>query len=40
VDGWIGAADIRLTGQDLDEIAALIAKTKAGTGPADRPLAG
>jgi aryl-alcohol dehydrogenase-like predicted oxidoreductase len=37
VDGWIGAASIELTRPDLDEIAAAIARTKAGTGPA-RPV--
>jgi aryl-alcohol dehydrogenase-like predicted oxidoreductase len=35
VDGWIGAGGGRLTDNDLDEIAALIATTKAGKGPAD-----
>ncbi len=33
VDGWIGAADVRLTPADLEEIAALIARTGAGEGP-------
>jgi aryl-alcohol dehydrogenase-like predicted oxidoreductase len=33
VDGWIGAAAIELTRRDLDEIAAAIWDTKAGTGP-------
>jgi aryl-alcohol dehydrogenase-like predicted oxidoreductase len=33
VDGWIGAASIRLSRQDLDEIAAAIERTKAGAGP-------
>jgi aryl-alcohol dehydrogenase-like predicted oxidoreductase len=34
VDGWIGAASIALTEQDLDEIASAIRRTKAGAGPA------
>ena len=34
VDGWIGAASLKLTGQDLDEIAAAIERTGAGSGPA------
>jgi aryl-alcohol dehydrogenase-like predicted oxidoreductase len=34
VDGWIGAASIALTEQDLDEIASVIRRTKAGVGPA------
>jgi aryl-alcohol dehydrogenase-like predicted oxidoreductase len=33
VDGWIGAASLELTGTDLDEIAAAIRRTGAGTGP-------
>jgi aryl-alcohol dehydrogenase-like predicted oxidoreductase len=33
VDGWIGAASITLTQQDLDEIASAIQRTKAGAGP-------
>jgi aryl-alcohol dehydrogenase-like predicted oxidoreductase len=33
VDGWIGAASITLTQQDLDEIASAIRQTKAGAGP-------
>jgi aryl-alcohol dehydrogenase-like predicted oxidoreductase len=33
VDGWIGAASIALTEQDLDEIASAIVRTKAGAGP-------
>jgi aryl-alcohol dehydrogenase-like predicted oxidoreductase len=33
VDGWIGAASIALTEQDLDEIASAIRRTKAGAGP-------
>jgi len=33
VDGWIGAASLALTGTDLDEIAAAIGRTGAGTGP-------
>jgi aryl-alcohol dehydrogenase-like predicted oxidoreductase len=34
VDGWLGAGAVRLTGDDLDEIAAAIAASGAGTGPA------
>jgi aryl-alcohol dehydrogenase-like predicted oxidoreductase len=34
VDGWIGAASIALTAQDLDDIATAIRRTGAGTGPA------
>jgi aryl-alcohol dehydrogenase-like predicted oxidoreductase len=32
VDGWIGAASVILTQQDLDEIASSIERTKAGAG--------
>ena len=38
VDGWIGAADVRLEPEDLDEIAAAVQETGAGTGPS-RPAA-
>ncbi|RFU41462.1 aldo/keto reductase [Actinomadura logoneensis] len=34
VDGWIGAADVRLTRADIDEVADAITATGAGTGPA------
>jgi aryl-alcohol dehydrogenase-like predicted oxidoreductase len=34
VDGWLPAGLLVLTPDDLDEIAAAIAKTGAGTGPA------
>lgn len=34
VDGWVRAGEIALTGQDVDEIAAAIAETQAGSGPA------
>jgi aryl-alcohol dehydrogenase-like predicted oxidoreductase len=34
VDGWIGAAQLSLTSQDLDEIKAAIGRTAAGSGPA------
>jgi aryl-alcohol dehydrogenase-like predicted oxidoreductase len=34
VDGWIGAASIALTRQDLDEIGSAIRRTRAGAGPA------
>jgi aryl-alcohol dehydrogenase-like predicted oxidoreductase len=33
VDGWIGAASITLTQQDLNEIASAIQRTGAGAGP-------
>lgn len=33
VDGWVGAASLMLTGEDLKEIADAIARTGAGTGP-------
>jgi aryl-alcohol dehydrogenase-like predicted oxidoreductase len=33
VDGWIDAGSIELTREDLDEIAALVSKTGAGSGP-------
>jgi aryl-alcohol dehydrogenase-like predicted oxidoreductase len=36
VDGWIGAAAIELDDETLDQIAAAIAETGAGSGP-DRP---
>jgi len=38
IDGWMEAVALELTGDDLDEIAAAIARTGAGTGPA-RPTA-
>ena len=34
VDGWIGAASIALTEQELDEIASAILRTRAGAGAA------
>jgi aryl-alcohol dehydrogenase-like predicted oxidoreductase len=34
VDGWIGAANVQLTEQDLDEIESAIQRTQAGSGPA------
>jgi aryl-alcohol dehydrogenase-like predicted oxidoreductase len=34
VDGWIGAATLKLTAADLDTIVAAIARTGAGAGPA------
>jgi aryl-alcohol dehydrogenase-like predicted oxidoreductase len=37
VDGWIGAAAIKLTRRDLDEIAAAIRHSSAGTGPGKAP---
>ena len=33
IDGWIDAARLELTAADLDEVAAAIARTGAGTGP-------
>jgi aryl-alcohol dehydrogenase-like predicted oxidoreductase len=41
VDGWIGAASITLSPEDLDEIAAAIQRSGAGSGPvlAGQPLA-
>jgi aryl-alcohol dehydrogenase-like predicted oxidoreductase len=33
VDGWIAGANLRLTSDDLDEIAAAIGRTGAGRGP-------
>jgi aryl-alcohol dehydrogenase-like predicted oxidoreductase len=39
VDGWIGAASIALTRQDLIEIATAIERTGAGVGPAHRATA-
>lgn len=40
VDGWIGAAALALTTQDLDEIAAAIQRTGAGSGPVRPGAAG
>jgi aryl-alcohol dehydrogenase-like predicted oxidoreductase len=37
VDGWIHAASLQLTPEDLSEIAAAAEKTKAGSGPAQPP---
>ena len=34
IDGWIDAARVELTGPDLDEIAAAVRSTGAGSGPA------
>jgi aryl-alcohol dehydrogenase-like predicted oxidoreductase len=33
VDGWIGAATLTLTAEDLDDIALAIETTGAGSGP-------
>ncbi|HEY8582397.1 MAG TPA: aldo/keto reductase [Capillimicrobium sp.] len=33
VDGWVGAAELELTVDDLDEIAAAVERTGAGDGP-------
>ena len=38
VDGWVGAAGVRLTPEDLEAIAAAVERTGAGAGPA-RPRA-
>jgi aryl-alcohol dehydrogenase-like predicted oxidoreductase len=37
IDGWLAAASLTLTSADLDEIAAAIEKTAAGTGPTRPP---
>ncbi len=37
VDGWIQAATVQLTADDLAEIAAAIGRTQAGKGPAQPP---
>jgi aryl-alcohol dehydrogenase-like predicted oxidoreductase len=34
VEGWLPAAELALTPEDLDEIAAAIERTGAGQGPA------
>jgi len=39
VDGWIGAATLKLSAADLDTIAAAIARTGAGAGPTRPALA-
>jgi aryl-alcohol dehydrogenase-like predicted oxidoreductase len=33
VDGWVGAASIALTPEDVDEVATAIDRTGAGAGP-------
>ncbi len=38
IDGWIQAAALQLTHEDLAEIAAAIAKTQAGSGPSEPPI--
>jgi aryl-alcohol dehydrogenase-like predicted oxidoreductase len=40
IDGWIGAASIALTPQDLNEIASAIERTSAGVGPAHQATVG
>jgi aryl-alcohol dehydrogenase-like predicted oxidoreductase len=40
IDGWIDAASLELTDGDLEEIAAAIGRTGAGTGPARPPKRG
>ncbi len=37
VDGWIRGASLRLSDEDLDEIATAVARTGAGSGPARPP---
>jgi aryl-alcohol dehydrogenase-like predicted oxidoreductase len=37
IDGWIDAARLDLTAADMDDIAAAIERTGAGTGPTRRP---
>jgi hypothetical protein len=34
VDGWIGGAELELADADMREVAAVIERTGAGTGPA------
>ena len=38
VDGWIGAANVELSAADLEEIAAAIERTHAGSGPSASEL--
>lgn len=38
VDGWIGAAGLNLTTEDLTEIATAVDRSRAGEGPARPPL--
>jgi aryl-alcohol dehydrogenase-like predicted oxidoreductase len=33
VDGWIGAATLKISGEDMDEIAKAVSQTGAGSGP-------
>lgn len=40
VEGWIGAASLELTVEDLGEIAAAIETTRAGSGPTRPAVAG
>jgi aryl-alcohol dehydrogenase-like predicted oxidoreductase len=37
VEGWIGAAELTLTREELDEIAVVVEETGAGAGPAYSP---
>jgi aryl-alcohol dehydrogenase-like predicted oxidoreductase len=37
VDGWIGAAELRLEADELDAIAEAVARTGAGSGPSRPP---
>jgi len=39
VDGWLGAADLKLDGEDLATIASAIERTGAGAGPVSPPRA-
>jgi aryl-alcohol dehydrogenase-like predicted oxidoreductase len=40
IDGWLGAAGLQLTGDDLDTISAAIARSGAGSGPSRPATAG
>jgi aryl-alcohol dehydrogenase-like predicted oxidoreductase len=40
IDGWIDAATLELSEADLDELAAAIERTEAGTGPSRPPRGG
>jgi aryl-alcohol dehydrogenase-like predicted oxidoreductase len=37
IDGWIGAADLRLDDEALDRIAQIVEETGAGDGPSRPP---
>jgi aryl-alcohol dehydrogenase-like predicted oxidoreductase len=40
IDGWLDAARLELTAADLDEVAAAVERTGAGTGPTRPPVSG